>query len=131
MSEHRSDTPEESPYRFFIYAADRPRAELHSRINRRVDRMIADGLADEVKMLINMGVTPDMQSMQGIGYKELIPFIAGKESLEDASEKIKTGTRNYARRQLIWFRRDNRICWLDAADMEQAEKTIIKDWESQ
>ena len=130
MSSHQTPLSADSPYDFFLYAPDLPREELHMRINDRVDRMMRNGLLDEVKALIRMGITSDMQSMQGLGYKQLFPVLTHGEDLTNAVERIKTGTRNYARRQLIWFRRDPRIHWLDISSMENAMKIISDDWEN-
>ena len=129
MSEHRVPSAADSPYDFQLYTLDWPRAELHRRINLRVDQMMADGLLDEVKALLISGVTPEMQSMQGLGYKELIPVLQQNAPLSEAVEQIKTGTRNYARRQLIWFRRDKRIEWIPADQLSQAKQMIINRWE--
>ena len=129
MSEHRVPSAADSPYDFQLYTLDWPRAELHRRINLRVDQMMADGLLDEVNALLSSGVTPEMQSMQGLGYKELIPVLQQNAPLSEAVEQIKTGTRNYARRQLIWFRRDKRIEWLPADQLSQAKQMIINRWE--
>ncbi len=129
MSQHRAPQDADSPYDFQLYSIDWPRAEMHSRINLRVDQMLREGLLDEVDSLLQSGVTPDMQSMQGLGYKELIPVAQGRGVLKDAAEQIKTGTRNYARRQLIWFRRDQRIRWIPSDQLRSAHNTIIKNWE--
>lgn len=129
MSRHRAEEAAASPYDFLLYAIDWPRAELHRRINLRVDQMMRDGLMEEVWGLLRSGVTPDMQSMQGLGYKELIPTVQGQISPEAAVEQIKTGTRNYARRQLIWFRRDKRIRWIESSQIKNASKTMIQTWE--
>ena len=91
--------------------------------------MMREGLLDEVSSLLDSGITPEMQSMQGLGYKELIPVIRQKAPLGDAVEQIKTGTRNYARRQLIWFRRDKRIRWIPSEQLPRAKETIINCWE--
>ena len=125
MTEHRAAETADSPYDFHLFALDWPRAELHRRINLRVDQMMEAGLPEEVKALLESGVKPEMQSMQGLGYKELIPALQGRISLAEATEQIKTGTRNYARRQLIWFRRDKRIRWLPAEDMKRARSAIL------
>ncbi|MNE87330.1 tRNA dimethylallyltransferase [compost metagenome] len=89
------------------------RAKLYERINYRVDLMMSKGLLDEVKTLKNMGLTSDMQSMKGIGYKELLDYLNDKTSLEFAIESIKQGSRNYAKRQLTWFRKDPRSIFID------------------
>ena len=94
-----------------------------------VEQMMEEGLYQEVRSLLDSGVTADMQSMQGLGYKELIPVLTAGASLQDAMERIKTGTRNYARRQLIWFRRDKNIRWLPSEQLDSAAKTIIHSLE--
>lgn len=129
MSAHQTPTDADAPYDFQLYAIDWPRAELHARINLRVDQMMEEGLLDEVEALLRSGIDSSMQSMQGLGYKELIPVIQGRADLKDAVEQIKTGTRNYARRQLIWFRRDKRIRWLPSDQLKTAKNMIIHNWE--
>ena len=129
MSAHRAPEAADAPYDFQLFAIDWPRAELHARINRRVDQMMAEGLLDEVRSLLRSGISPEDQSMQGLGYKQLIPVIQSGMPLADAVEQIKTGTRNYARRQLIWFRRDKRIRWIASDRLAQAKEEIIRIWE--
>lgn len=82
------------------------RSILYDRIDRRVDQMIHDGLVDEVSRLKEMGYTRELVSMQGLGYKELFPYLAGECSLEEAIYIIKRDTRHFAKRQLTWFRRE-------------------------
>ena len=129
MSQHKTPTDADSPYDFSLYAIDWPRHILHERINQRVDQMLSEGLLDEVRALIASGVPEDAQSMQGLGYKELLPFFKNETPLQSAAEQIKTGTRNYARRQLIWFRRDKRINWIPSDEIHSAAKHIIANWE--
>lgn len=129
MSQHKMPTEADSPYDFSVYAIDWPRHELHERINRRVDIMMEQGLLHEVEALLKSGVSPQAQSMQGLGYKELLPVIMHGASLKDAAEQIKTGTRNYARRQLIWFRRDKRTNWLPAEKLSTAADYILHNLE--
>ncbi len=112
LSRQKMPGPEDSPYDFQLYALDLPRDALYSRVDQRVDQMMADGLLDEVKRLRDGGLSPDAQSMQGLGYKELLPVLEGKSSLPDAVSLIKLRTRHYAKRQLTWFKRDGRIRWL-------------------
>jgi len=95
-----------------LFAISWPRETLYSRINARVDSMLRDGLAEEVRALLDRGVSPQAQSMQGLGYKELVPCLKGEISLTEAGELIARRTRNYAKRQLTWFRADARIRWL-------------------
>lgn len=101
------------------------RAALYDRINKRVDKMFENGLVDEVKSLIKLGVSFDCQSMQAIGYKEFKGFFDGILSENDLKELIKKDTRNYAKRQLTWFRQYKDIKWLDAANDDAYE--YIKD----
>ena len=87
-----------------------PRPELYSRINKRVDLMIEAGLVDEVKALLDKhGRIPNL--VDTIGYKEMIYYLDGEMSLEQASDLLKQNTRNYAKRQLTWFRKNDKIDW--------------------
>ncbi len=92
-----------SPYNCLYICLARDRAELYDRINARVDAMIADGLIDEVTRLIAMGATADNTSMQAIGYKEIVAYLNGGRTRDEAVEELKTNTRRYAKRQLTWF----------------------------
>lgn len=97
------------------------RDKLYGRINQRVEIMIEQGLIDEVKSILNMGYDKNLVSLQGIGYKEIIMYLDNKCTLDEAIEKIKQGSRNYAKRQLTWFRRDNRIRWVDVDNYKNVE----------
>ncbi|KGM95383.1 tRNA delta(2)-isopentenylpyrophosphate transferase [Clostridium novyi A str. 4552] len=101
------------PYNVYYFVLNMDRSKLYERINKRVDIMMEKGLIEEVKSLQNMGCTPDMQSMKGIGYKEILYYLDGKLSLDEAVELIKKGSRHYAKRQLTWFRKDERVIWID------------------
>ncbi len=90
-----------------------PRPLLYARVNRRVEDQIADGLVDEVRGLLAAGVPPTVPAMQGLGYKEIVPYLSGDSSLEAATTLLQRNTRHYARRQESWFRRDPRIQWVD------------------
>ncbi len=105
-------------YETFMYCLYLDREKLYERINLRVDSMIEEGLIEEVKRLLNKGYTPDLTSMKAIGYRELIKYLQGEWSLDEAINKIKQFSRNYAKRQLTWFRRDGRINWIDIGDFE-------------
>ena len=107
-----------SPYNFRYFVLNRDREILYERINKRVDKMIEDGLVDEVKGLINKGYSKDLTSMQGIGYKEIIQHLEGTISLSEAIEKIKQDTRNFAKRQLTWFRREKEVIMLNYEDFD-------------
>lgn len=92
-----------------IVSTQMDRSILYDRINQRVTDMIRKGLKEEVEALLKEGVPEDAQSMSGLGYKEMIPCVRGEYSLEDAAEKIRTGTRHYAKRQMTFLRRDENI----------------------
>ena len=87
------------------------RAVLYGRINARVDKMVADGLFDEVKGLLEAGLSPDCTAMQAIGYKEPAAYFRGEMSKDEAIELIKLSSRRYAKRQLTWLRRDTTVLW--------------------
>lgn len=122
----RSKT-EPSPFAPVMLALTTDREVLYDRINRRVDLMEQAGLIEEVRRLKEKGLTQEMQSMQGIGYKEVLAYLDGEYSLEECLELVKKNSRNYAKRQLTWFKRDARYHWLDcmADDLEkQAEEYV-------
>ncbi|MEW8993598.1 tRNA (adenosine(37)-N6)-dimethylallyltransferase MiaA [Clostridium sp.] len=119
------------PYRVYYYVLNMNREKLYERINHRVDLMIEAGLLEEVISLEKEGYTTDMQSMKGIGYKELLQYLHGEVSREKAIENIKQFSRNYAKRQLTWFRKDPRVKWVDKDDFSNDEDTakfIINDF---
>ena len=109
------------PYDVKYFVLNMNREKLYDRINLRVDIMIKNGLIEECIRLKNMGYTSSMQSMQGIGYKEIFYYLENKISLNEAIELIKKGSRNYAKRQLTWFRRDPRAIFLDKDTLNEKE----------
>lgn len=110
ISQHQQNTKlRQSRYEPLMFMIDFDRDTLYSRINERVDVMFRSGLIDEVRDLLNRGCTKQMQSMQGIGYKETIMFLEGDISLDECCSLIKQNTRRYAKRQLTWFKREPRI----------------------
>lgn len=113
------------PYRPCIAGLTMPRELLYHRIELRVDMMIAQGLVEEVEKLVSKGYTVDLPSMQGLGYKELIPVVKGEKRLSDAVEDIKRETRRFAKRQITWFKRDQRIRWFDIT--HYADPTLLAD----
>ena len=117
------------PYNVYYFVLTMNREKLYERINKRVDIMIEQGLIDEVIKLKDLGCTEDMQSMKGIGYKEVFQYLNGKISLEEAIEMIKKGSRNYAKRQLTWFRKDKRAVWIDKDKYKSNEEicNVISD----
>lgn len=125
--EYQFRVPNEE-YNFVIVGLSTNREVLYGRINARVDQMMKNGLLAEARQLFaKYGSTPT--SMQAIGYKELITYLEEKSTLEDCVELLKKNSRHYAKRQLTWFRRDERIKWYDTADYEtpaQLAEEILK-----
>jgi len=102
----------ERPFQILPLAIDMPRDVLYARLEKRVHLMMKQGLLQEVKNLLESGVTPQMQSMQGIGYKELIPVVQGTQTLETAVWQLILNTRHYAKRQGTWLRTEPRTIWI-------------------
>ena len=132
ISEHNEEErAKESPYCFAYYVLNMERARLYARIEERVDRMVEEGLVDEVRALKTMGCTRDMVSMQGLGYKEILDYLGGELSLEEAIYILKRDTRHFAKRQLTWFKREKDVTWVDqetfAFDRERILEWMIKD----
>ena len=114
ISVHNKEQREqESPYLYKYFVLNKDRVSLYDTINNRVDIMIEKGLVDEVRSLKTMGYTKDLISMQGLGYKEILDFIEGNTTLDEAIEKLKRDTRHYAKRQLTWFRREKEVTWVN------------------
>jgi tRNA dimethylallyltransferase len=114
FSNQHPNEQSECPYSLCILGLFLERETLYKRIDDRVDAMMDMGLIQEVENLLHMGVLPEAQSMQGLGYKELIPVVRNGKPLNQAVEAIKLGTRHYAKRQMTWFNRTEGILWLDA-----------------
>lgn len=117
----RAKENESSIYDLLIIGLIMNRTQLYKRINERVELMMKQGFLQEVKSLINQGFTPDLPSMQGLGYKQLCSYLQGEYDLSMAVELIKRDTRRFAKRQLTWFRRDQRIIWVDLDKMDRDE----------
>lgn len=115
FSRQRKNIPE-SPFRWIIVSTFTEREKLYGQINRRVDRMIASGLPAEVERLLGEGVPEGAQSMQAIGYKEMIPYLRGAYSLETAADEIRKGTRHYAKRQITFLKRIKEIQYVNTED---------------
>ena len=120
-----------SPYNFAYYVLNMDRGRLYSRIDRRVDEMLENGLVDEVERLKAMGCTRDLVSMQGLGYKEILDCLSGETSLEEAVYILKRDTRHFAKRQLTWFKRERDVTWVDqerfSFDRDQILEWMIRD----
>ncbi len=116
----------ESPYQAAVIILTMEREKLYERINHRVDSMMEQGLPEEVKGLLEKDYSPELVSMQGLGYKEFMPYFRGECPLEAAVEQLKKSTRHFAKRQLTWFRRQLDGLWVDMskADLKMAIKEI-------
>ena len=113
-----------SPYNFVYFVLNDDREKLYKRIDARVDKMFEAGLVDEVRMLRDMGYDRSYVSMQGIGYKEVLDYLDGICTLEEAVYIIKRDTRHFAKRQLTWFRRERDVTWVNRQDFGNDEAIL-------
>lgn len=128
ISEHNeAEQQKESPYNFAYFVLTDERANLYKRIDMRVDIMLKNGLVEEVKRLKNMGYHRDMVSMQGLGYKEILDYLDGRYTLDEAVYILKRETRHFAKRQLTWFRRERDVIWIDKQKYDYNEAAILED----
>lgn len=125
ISEIASKQEHKPLYDALIIGLNRDRSVLYNDINLRVDRMFDEGLENEVRSLVDKGISFDMQSMQGIGYREFRGYFEGAASLDETREMIKKDTRNFAKRQMTWFKNQMDIAWCDDG-MKMME--TIDDW---
>ena len=116
---------EQAPFQPMMIGLTMERDLLYQRINLRVDRMMEQGLLEEAKHIFDAGYSSSLPAMKSIGYQQLFGFFRGECTLQEAVEKIKQDTRHFAKRQLTWFRRDERIVWHDATHWEQAKSSLI------
>lgn len=123
-------TAETKDYETVLIGLTRERAELYDRINKRVDILMDEGLLEEVKGLADMGLTKENISMKGIGYKELMDYLDGISTLDAAIDTIKKNTRHYAKKQLTWFRRYDKIKWFNISNFDSDNNAFeeIKKW---
>ena len=115
-----------SPYDLACFVLTAPRPVLYERIDRRVDRMIEAGLVEEVRSLKERGCHKGMVSMQGLGYKEILSYLDGEISLEEAIRILKRDTRHFAKRQLTWFRREEDVIWVDKSEYDYDDDRILE-----
>lgn len=126
ISKHNEkETQKCSPYDFRYFVLNDERAHLYERINARVDEMIEQGLVEEVRALKERGCTKDMVSMQGLGYKEILEYLEGECTLEDAIYRLKRDTRHFAKRQITWFKREQDVIWVNKKEYDYNEKKIL------
>ncbi len=125
ISQHNeTERAKESPYDFCYFVLTDQRQHLYERIDHRVDQMLQEGLVAEVEALKNKGYTKDMVSMQGLGYKEILDYLNGECTLEEAVYVLKRDTRHFAKRQLTWFRRERDVIWIDKEQFQYDDEKI-------
>lgn len=126
ISEHNKKQRERtSPYHFAYFVLNDDRDRLYGKIEARIDRMMEQGLVEEVSALAAAGCTRDMVSMQGLGYKEILDYLDHRISLEEAVYTLKRDTRHFAKRQLTWFRRERDVLWINKPEYAYDEARIL------
>ncbi|MGN0331186.1 MAG: tRNA (adenosine(37)-N6)-dimethylallyltransferase MiaA [Kineothrix sp.] len=126
ISDHNAAERQKEPaYLSLYFVLTDHRAALYDRIDRRVEQMLKEGLVEEVKGLRASGCTRDMVSMQGLGYKEILSYLEGELTLEQAEYLIKRDTRRFAKRQLTWFKRERDVVWLPRNEYQYNDAAIL------
>lgn len=115
-----------SAYNSCYFVLNDVREQLYARIEQRVDGMLRDGLVEEVARLRHMGCHRGMTSMQGLGYKEILGYLEGETTLEEAVDLLKRDTRHFAKRQLTWFRREKDVIWVNKNEFGYKEDRILQ-----
>ncbi|MDE6846718.1 MAG: tRNA (adenosine(37)-N6)-dimethylallyltransferase MiaA [Lachnospiraceae bacterium] len=127
ISEHnKTQRQNVSPYNFAYFVLNDDRNKLYDRIDARVDKMLEQGLMDEVSNLAKQGCSREMVSMQGLGYKEILDYLDGHITLEEAVYLIKRDTRHFAKRQLTWFRRERDVIWVNKPEFAYDNDRILE-----
>lgn len=125
ISEHNeTESQKESPYNFEYFVLNDDRQKLYDRIDRRIDIMLEAGLLDEVKLLVSEGYSRELVSMQGLGYKEIIDYIQGRCTLDEAVYTLKRDTRHFAKRQITWFKREKHVTWVDKSEYDSESEIL-------
>lgn len=125
ISEHNEqEARRESPYNFAYFVLNRPREVLYERIDKRVDQMIEEGLVTEVQNLKDRGYDRSLVSLQGLGYKEILAYLDGEMTLEEAVYILKRDTRHFAKRQLTWFKREREVLWIDQSQYDSRDAIL-------
>lgn len=124
-SHNERERQKESPYQYAYFVLTDDRARLYERIEARVDKMLKDGLVQEVSALKEMGCKKEMVSMQGLGYKEILSYLNGERTLEEAVYVLKRDTRHFAKRQLTWFKRERDVIWLDKREYGYEDAKLL------
>lgn len=127
ISEHNETMhAKESDYNFLYLVLNDDREKVYERIDKRVDIMIENGLVDEVRRLMDMGLDPDVNiSMKGLGYKEIYSYLKGNISLDEAIYIIKRDTRHFAKKQITWYKREKEVTWINKKDFDYDEDKIL------
>ena len=126
---NETERKKNSPYNFAYFVLNDKRETIYHKIENRVDQMLEAGLVEEVEKLKARGYTRDMVSMQGLGYKEILEYLEGCCTLEDAVYRIKRDTRHFAKRQLTWFKREREVIWFQKDQYGQDQNAILSDME--
>lgn len=122
---NEEEAAKESPYNVAYFVLNDVRERLYERIDARVDAMLQEGLVEEVSGLAKKGYTKDMVSMQGLGYKEILSYLDGSYTFDEAVYILKRDTRHFAKRQLTWFKREKDIIWVNKQDFHYKENEIL------
>ena len=122
---NETERQKESAYASCYFVLNDDREKLYERIDRRVDEMLAEGLVAEVEALKKRGCTRKLVSMQGLGYKEILAYLDGEYSLEEAVYRIKRDTRHFAKRQITWFKREKEVIWINKPDFSYDDDKIL------
>lgn len=123
---HRNKSYLEIPFQTLYFGIELERTLLYNRINQRCLDMWENGLVEETKKILNMGYSPQLNSLNTVGYKEAIAYISSKYTKEQAIEKMQQSTRNYAKRQLTWFRKNSNIIWLYGTSQQIANEIFMQ-----
>ena len=127
ISDHNEEQKQkESPYNYAYFVLNDERSTVYERIDKRVDIMLEQGLVEEVKALLTEGVSPAAVSMQGLGYKEMVAYLHGECTLEEAVYVLKRDTRHFAKRQITWFKREDDVIWINRPDFEEKDEKILE-----
>lgn len=122
---NEEESLKQSPYNVAYFVLNDIREKLYERIDARVDAMLQEGLVDEVSLLAKKGYTKDMVSMQGLGYKEILSYLDGSCTLDEAVYILKRDTRHFAKRQLTWFKREKDVIWVNKQEFAYQEDKIL------
>ena len=126
ISQHNEqERKRQAAYNACYFVLDDKREAIYDRIDKRVDKMLQEGLVEEVKKLRERGCRRDMVSMQGLGYKEILGFLEDEYDLERAVYLIKRDTRHFAKRQLTWFRRERDVIWVEKPEFDSEEDILL------